>query len=59
MCGAIGGMLMTQLVGYILTTTNNNYSVLFTLIPCSYFVALGWVYLVAPRRPEAPGETGR
>jgi ACS family hexuronate transporter-like MFS transporter len=59
MCGAIGGMLMTQIVGYILTTTNNNYSVLFTLIPCSYFVALGWVYLVAPRRPEAPGETGR
>jgi ACS family hexuronate transporter-like MFS transporter len=56
MCGAIGGMLMTQLVGYILTTTNNNYSVLFTLIPCSYFVALGWVYLVAPRRQETGGE---
>jgi ACS family hexuronate transporter-like MFS transporter len=59
MCGAIGGMLMTQFVGYILTTTNNNYSVLFTLIPCSYFVALAWVYLVAPRRQEMSGNTVR
>jgi len=52
MCGAIGGMFMTQLVGYILTTTNNNYSVLFTLIPVAYFVALAWVFFVAPRKPE-------
>jgi ACS family hexuronate transporter-like MFS transporter len=59
MCGAIGGMLMTQFVGYILTTTNNNYSVLFTLIPCSYFVALAWVYLVAPRRQDMSGNTVR
>jgi ACS family hexuronate transporter-like MFS transporter len=53
MIGAIGGMFMTQLVGYILTTTNNNYAVLFTFIPCTYVVALVWVYFIAPRRPEA------
>lgn len=52
MVGAIGGMFMTQLVGYVLTKTNNNYSVLFLMIPCSYIVALVWVYLVAPRKPE-------
>jgi ACS family hexuronate transporter-like MFS transporter len=52
MVGAIGGMFMTQLVGYVLTVTNNNYAVLFTMIPCSYVVALVWVYFVAPRRPE-------
>jgi ACS family hexuronate transporter-like MFS transporter len=52
MCGAIGGMFMTQLVGYVLTSTNNNYSVLFTMIPCAYFAALLWVFLMAPRKVE-------
>ncbi len=52
MIGAIGGMFMTQLVGYVLTTTNNNYSILFTMIPCAYLAALTWVYFVAPRKPE-------
>jgi hypothetical protein len=38
MCAAIGGMFMTQIVGHILTVTNNN-TVLFTLIPAMYFIA--------------------
>ena len=53
MCGAIGGMFMTQLVGYVLTSTGNNYSVLFTMIPCAYFAALLWVFMVAPRKVES------
>jgi ACS family hexuronate transporter-like MFS transporter len=53
MISAVGGMFMTQLVGYVLTTTNNNYAVLFTMIPCAYLVALGWLYFMAPRRVEA------
>jgi ACS family hexuronate transporter-like MFS transporter len=52
MCGAIGGMFMTQLVGYVLTVSNNNYSLLFTMIPAAYFIALVWVYFVAPRKVE-------
>lgn len=52
MCGAIGGMFMTQLVGYVLTSTDNNYAVLFTMIPCAYFAALLWVFLMAPRKVE-------
>ena len=52
MMAAIAGMFMTQLVGYVLTATNNNYAVLFTLIPCMYVAALVWVYLVAPRKIE-------
>jgi ACS family hexuronate transporter-like MFS transporter len=28
-----------QFVGYVLTTTHNNYGVLFAIIPCTYFVA--------------------
>ncbi|MAG66698.1 MAG: MFS transporter [Pseudomonas sp.] len=49
MLAAIGGMFMTQLVGYVLTTTNDNYAVLFMLIPATYFIALVWLYFMAPR----------
>jgi MFS transporter, ACS family, hexuronate transporter len=52
MCGAIGGMCMTQLVGYVLTVTNNNYSVLFLMVPTAYFIALTWMYFIAPRKVE-------
>jgi len=44
---------MTQLVGYVLTTTHNNYSVLFSMIPCAYFIALAWLYFMAPRSVSA------
>ncbi|MDE1166818.1 MAG: MFS transporter [Pseudomonas sp.] len=50
MCAAIGGMFMTQIVGYILTATNNNYTVLFMIIPGMYFIALAWLYFMAPRK---------
>ncbi|BAP44612.1 MFS transporter [Pseudomonas sp. 21LCFQ02] len=50
MCAAIGGMFMTQIVGAILTATNNNYSILFMLIPAMYFIALTWMYFMAPRQ---------
>ena len=43
---------MTQMVGHILTVTNNNYTVLFTLIPAMYWVALAWMYGMAPRGKE-------
>lgn len=50
MCAAIGGMFMTQFVGYVLTVTNNNYTLLFTMIPAMYFIALVWMYFMAPRK---------
>jgi ACS family hexuronate transporter-like MFS transporter len=44
---------MTQLVGYVLTSTHDNYAVLFTMIPCAYFIALAWLFFLAPRKvPE-------
>lgn len=49
MLGAIGGMFMTQVVGYVLTVTDNHYALLFSLIPCCYFAALLWLYWMAPR----------
>ncbi|MBW0238626.1 MULTISPECIES: MFS transporter [Pseudomonas] len=50
MCAAIGGMFMTQFVGYVLTVSNNNYTLLFTMIPAMYFIALVWMYFMAPRK---------
>ncbi|WP_434519391.1 MFS transporter [Pseudomonas sp. NFX1] len=52
MCAAIGGMFMTQIVGSVLTVTHNNYAVLFTMIPVMYFLALVWMYFMAPRGVE-------
>jgi ACS family hexuronate transporter-like MFS transporter len=52
MCSAIGGMFMTQIVGFVLTRSGNNYTLLFTIIPSTYFVALVWIWLVRPRQPE-------
>lgn len=49
MIGAVGGMFMTQIVGYVLTVTHNDYAVLFSLIPGCYFAALLWLYCMAPR----------
>lgn len=53
MCAAVGGMFMTQVVGAVLTATHNNYSVLFTLIPAMYFIALIWMYFMAPKAVSA------
>ncbi|MGA3702732.1 MFS transporter [Ralstonia nicotianae] len=52
MVGAVGGMFMTQLVGYVLTVTHNRYEVLFIMIPSLYFIALTWLHFMAPRRVE-------
>ncbi|MET0859124.1 MAG: MFS transporter [Telluria sp.] len=48
-CSAIGGMFMTQIVGFVLTRSDNNYTLLFTMIPASYFIALVWIWLMHPR----------
>jgi ACS family hexuronate transporter-like MFS transporter len=53
MCSAIGGMFMTQIVGFVLTRSGNNYTLLFTMIPAAYFVALAWIWLVRPRHGRA------
>lgn len=50
MCSAIGGMFMTQLVGWVLTRSGNNYTLLFTMIPAAYCIALAWMVAMRPRR---------
>lgn len=46
---ALGGMFMTQLVGFVLTRSGNNYSLLFLMIPATYVLALIWLTFIAPR----------
>lgn len=52
MISAVAGMFMTQTVGYVLTATNNNYSIIFTMIPSFYILSTIWAYYVAPRKLE-------
>ena len=56
MCAALGGMFMTQIVGGVPTATNNNYAVLFTMIPAMYFIApdLAVLHGPAPDRSLSP-----
>ena len=41
MTGAIGGMLVSKVVGYVLEATNSNYLIVFGIAGCMYLVALG------------------
>ncbi|ESQ75124.1 MFS transporter [Asticcacaulis sp. AC402] len=48
MCGAIGGMLMSKNVGFILTTTGS-YKTIFWLAGSAYIVALIIIHLISPK----------
>jgi ACS family hexuronate transporter-like MFS transporter len=41
---------MTQLVGFILTRSANNYTLLFTMTPATYLFALARICLASPCR---------
>jgi ACS family hexuronate transporter-like MFS transporter len=52
MAGAIGGMLIAKLTGYILQTTGS-YLPVFIIAGSTYLVTLGVVHLLAPRLEPA------
>ncbi|PAL24976.1 MFS transporter [Sphingopyxis sp. GW247-27LB] len=47
--GAIGGMLMAKGAGWVLDADPDNYTVLFGVAACAYFLALAAVHLLSPR----------
>jgi ACS family hexuronate transporter-like MFS transporter len=47
MFGAIGGMSIAKITGYILQATGS-YFVVFVISGCAYLVAVGFVHLLAP-----------
>ena len=48
MAGAIGGMLIAKVTGYVLQATGS-YVPVFIMAGCAYLVALGVIHLLAPR----------
>ncbi|MDD4871741.1 MAG: MFS transporter [Kiritimatiellae bacterium] len=49
MAGAVGGILIAKVVGYILQWTNNNYTIPFLIASSAYLVALLILHLILPR----------
>ena len=52
MAGAIGGMLIATVVGYVLQWTGS-YRIPFLISGCAYLLALGVIHLLAPRLEPA------
>jgi MFS transporter, ACS family, hexuronate transporter len=55
MAGAIGGMLIAKVVGYILEWTGS-YLPVFIMAGCMYLLAFAVLHLLAPRLEPAPVE---
>lgn len=47
MAGSIGGMLIAEVVGYLLQRTGSYYPI-FAIAACAYLVAIGVIHLIAP-----------
>ncbi len=47
MTGAVGGMLIAEVVGYVLQKTGS-YSLIFVFAACAYLVALSLIHLIVP-----------
>jgi ACS family hexuronate transporter-like MFS transporter len=48
MAGAVGGMLIAKVTGYLLQATGS-YVPVFVMASCAYLVALGVIHLLFPR----------
>jgi len=53
MTGAIGGMLVSKAVGYVLQATHSNYLIVFGIAGCMYLVALAIIHALVPRMEPA------
>ena len=53
MAGAVGGLLFSPFVGYVLEYTHNSYMILFAICAAAYLVALGAIHLLVPRLEPA------
>ena len=49
MAGALGGATMAVATGYILQSTGQNYSIVFTIAGTLYLIALALIHLLVPR----------
>ncbi|HEY5910594.1 MAG TPA: MFS transporter [Verrucomicrobiae bacterium] len=58
MAGAVGGMCVAKVVGWVLDATNKNYLVPFLMAGFAYLVALGVIHLLLPRLEPMKVERG-
>ncbi len=49
MAGAVGGMLVAKVVGWVLDMTGKNYLIPFLMAGCAYLVALGIIHVMLPK----------
>jgi ACS family hexuronate transporter-like MFS transporter len=54
MAGAVGGMFIAQLAGFVLQWTNNDYRLLFAIASSAYLVALLIIQVLVPRLQPIP-----
>ena len=59
MAGAVGGMFVAKVVGWVLDATGKNYLIPFLMAGCAYLVALGVVHFMLPKleQMEIKGRT--
>jgi MFS transporter, ACS family, hexuronate transporter len=55
--GAVGGIILSQVIGTILQSTGGNYVPIFVIAACTYLSALLIIHLLAPRLVPADLET--
>jgi ACS family hexuronate transporter-like MFS transporter len=48
MAGAVGGMLVAKVTGYLLEWTDGNYGPVFLLAGTAYFIALAIIHVLVP-----------
>ncbi len=58
MAGAIGGILIAKIVGYVLQWSNNNYTIPFIIASSAYLVALLVLHSILPRLQAMEMEDG-
>jgi len=46
--GAIGGMMIAEVVGYVLQRTGS-YALIFVFAACAYLLALAVIHMIVPR----------
>jgi ACS family hexuronate transporter-like MFS transporter len=49
MAGAVGGMFVAKVVGWVLDATGKNYLIPFLMAGCAYLAALGAIHLLLPK----------
>jgi MFS transporter, ACS family, hexuronate transporter len=47
--GGVGGMIMAKSTGLVLDATGGDYTMIFAVCTCVYFLAVGFIHLLSPR----------